>query len=73
MPNGENKTSQKQIGYVKKYQGKRDAIMLRPSKEDGLKLRTAAANIGKSVQAFVMETMLEKIEKENLLNKNDVD
>lgn len=73
MPDGENKTSQKQISYVKKYQGKRDAIMLRPSKEDGLKLRTAAANIGKSVQAFVMETMLEKIEKENLLNKNDMD
>lgn len=65
--------AQRQIGYVKKYQEKRDAIMLRPSKEDGQKLRTAAANVGKSVQAFVMETMLEKIDNENLLEEHSAE
>lgn len=49
--------------YVKKYQEKRDAIMLRPSKEDGAKVRDAAQRAGKSVQAFVMEIVLREIEK----------
>lgn len=56
---------------VKKYQQKCDAIMLRPSKEDGAKIREAAANIGMSVQSFVVSTMLERIEKEQLLKPKE--
>lgn len=44
---------------VKKYQLKRDAIMLRPSKEDGQIVRDAAARYGMSVQAFAMQAMQE--------------
>lgn len=47
--------------YVKRYQAKRDAIMLRPSKEDGIKVREAAADAGMSVQAFVMQAVFEYI------------
>lgn len=47
--------------YVKKYQENRDAIMLRPTKEDGQIVRSAAKANGKSVQGFVMEIVLEYI------------
>ena len=47
---------------VKKYQQKRDAIMLRPSKEDGKIVREAAASFGMSVQAFAMKAMFEYME-----------
>ena len=53
--------------YVKEYQANRDAIMLRPTKEDGALVRSAAKDRGMSVQAFVMETVLRRIEKENSL------
>ena len=39
---------------VKKYQTTRDAIMLRPSKEDGARIRQAAADAGMSVQGFML-------------------
>ena len=42
------------VEYVKKYQAKRDAIMLRPSKEDGARIRQAAADAGMSVQGFML-------------------
>lgn len=51
--------------YVKEYQANRDAIMLRPTKEDGALVRSAAKERGMSVQAFVMETVLRRIEEEN--------
>lgn len=40
------------IEAVKKYQEKRDAILLRPSKEDGLRYREAAKQAGMSLQAY---------------------
>lgn len=42
---------------VKRYQEKRDAIMLRPSKEDGQRIRDAAKAAGMSVQAFVIQAV----------------
>ena len=39
---------------VKKYQEKRDSIMLRPSKEDGKRIRQVAKEENMSVQAFMM-------------------
>lgn len=47
------------IEAVKKYQEKRDAILLRPSKEDGLRYRDAAKNAGMSLQAYVFAALEE--------------
>ena len=52
----------KKSEYVKKYQESRDAIMLRPSKEDGAVVRQAAKDFGMSVQAFAMKAMQEYME-----------
>lgn len=52
---------------VKKYQSTRDAIMLRPSKEDGAKIRQAAADAGMSVQGYVFNALREYMEN----HKND--
>ena len=41
------------IDAVKKYQEKRDAILLRPSKEDGARYRATAKQAGMSLQAYV--------------------
>lgn len=49
---------------VKRYQGKRDAIMLRPDKETGATIRAAAAAASMSVQGYVLEAVREKMERE---------
>ena len=48
---------------VRKYQSKCDAIMLRPSKEDGAKIRQAAADAGMSVQGYVFAAIREYMER----------
>lgn len=57
------------VEYVKKYQQGRDAIMLRPSKEDGQKVRSAAKERGMSTQAFVMKAVFEYIAKNPVEHK----
>ena len=52
---------------VKKYQEKRDSIMLRPSKEDGLVIRSAAKEAGQSVQAYILHAVRERMEREGML------
>jgi len=49
------------IEAVKKYQAGRDAIMLRPSKEHGARIRQAAKDAGMSVQAFIFDALDGKI------------
>lgn len=39
----------------KKWNDSRDNIMIRPSKEEGQRIRTAASAAGKSVQAFILD------------------
>ena len=51
------------IEAVKKYQEKRDSIMLRPSKEDGLRIRQVAKENGMSVQAFMMMLFNDYLER----------
>lgn len=46
---------------VKKYQAGRDAIMLRPSLEDGQKIRAAAAEAGQSVQAYILQAVASRM------------
>ena len=41
-----------------KYNASKDNIMLRPSKEDGARIRKAAADSGKSVQRFCLDLVL---------------
>ena len=49
---------------VRKYQEKCDQITLRPPKNIGQIIRTAAKNHGQSVQKYVLETVLARIENE---------
>lgn len=43
------------------YNRKQDNIMIRPSKEEGALIRAAAAAAGKSVQAYILEVLRERI------------
>ena len=46
---------------VREYQKRQDNIMIRPSKEEGARIRSAAAEAGKSVQAFILDILREHI------------
>ena len=41
------------------YNRRQDNIMLRPSKEDGVRIRKAAADAGKSVQRYCLDILLD--------------
>lgn len=45
------------------YNRRHDAIMLRPTKEQGTQIRQAAANAGKSVQAYILQAVKEYMDK----------
>lgn len=45
------------------YNRRQDAIMLRPDKETGARIRAAAQEAGKPLQRFVLEAVLEKMDK----------
>lgn len=47
-----------------KWNKERDNIMVRPSKEDGAAIRAAAAAAGQSVQAYVLQAVSERMERE---------
>ena len=53
-----------QTERTKRYQEKRDAIMLRPSKEEGQQIREAAKAAGKSVSAYILDAVRAEMEKE---------
>ena len=53
---------------VKKYQEKRDSIMLRPSKEEGLLIRSVAKEAGQSVQAYILQAVRERMRRKNSLS-----
>lgn len=46
---------------VREYQKRQDNIMIRPSKEEGARIRSAAAEARKSVQAFILDILREHI------------
>lgn len=46
---------------VREYQKRQDNIMIRPSKEEGAKIRKAATDAGKSVQGFILDILREHI------------
>lgn len=47
-----------------KYNKNRDNIMLRPSKDDGIIIRTLAYNSGMSVQKYILTAVKEKMERD---------
>lgn len=46
---------------VSAYQKRQDNIMIRPSKDEGARIRQAAADAGMSVQAFILDTLRARI------------
>lgn len=46
------------------FNRKQDNIMIRPSKEIGAKIRAAAADAGQSVQAYVLQAIDQRMERE---------
>ena len=45
------------------YNRKQDNIMIRPTKE-GAAIRAAAASVGQSVQAYILQAVRERMERE---------
>lgn len=48
------------------YNRRQDNIMVRPSKEEGAIIRAAAAANNQSVQAFILQAVRERIERESV-------
>lgn len=46
------------------YNKRQDNIMIRPSKEEGAKIRQTAADAGQSVQAYILQAIKERMERE---------
>ena len=46
---------------VSAYQKRQDNIMIRPSKDEGARIRQAAADAGMSVQAYILDTLWARI------------
>ena len=43
------------------YNRRQDNIMIRPSKDEGARIRAAAADAGMSVQAYILDTLRARI------------
>lgn len=43
------------------YNRRQDSITIRPSKDEGTRIRQAAADAGMSVQAFILDTLRARI------------
>lgn len=47
---------------VAAYQKRQDNIMIRPSKDEGARIRQAAADAGQSVQAYILDAIRARME-----------
>lgn len=54
-----------QIRAVSAYQRRQDNIMIRPSKEEGARIRQAAARHGMSVQAYILDTLRVRMDNDD--------
>lgn len=52
-----------QIKANVKYNRGKDNIMIRPDKDEGKQIRQAAADAGKSVQAYILQAVREYMDK----------
>lgn len=46
------------------YQKRQDALTIRPSKEEGAQIRQAAADAGQSVQAYILDAIRNRMQKD---------
>lgn len=54
-----------QRAAVLRHQEKLDRIVIQPSKEEGAKIRQAAADAGQSVQGYILQAIKERMERED--------
>ena len=54
-----------QRAAVLRHQAKLDRIVIQPEKEEGTIIRQAAANVGQSVQGYILQAIKERMEREN--------
>ena len=57
-------TDAKRAGNAR-HQAKLDRIVIQPEKEEGEKIRQAAANAGQSVQGYILQAIKERMGREN--------
>ena len=58
------KLSQARIDANVRYNRKQDAIMLRPDKDTGARIRAAAAKAGQPLQRYILQAVLDRIAAE---------
>lgn len=56
--------SEKKAASNARHIAKLDQIMIRPSKDAGAEIRTAAAAAGQSVQGYILQAIRDRMEKE---------
>lgn len=61
----ERKSTQAQINASVNYNKRQDNIMIRPSKEEGQVIRDAAKQSGQSVQAYILQAVRERMQRES--------
>ena len=64
MPASEKKVSEKKRITNDRYNKKCDAINIRPLKEQGQKIREAAAAAGQSLQGYILQAVAERMERD---------
>ena len=57
-------TDAKRAGNAR-HQAKLDRIVIQPEKEEGTIIRQSAANVGQSVQGYILQAIKERMEREN--------
>ena len=62
----ERKSTQAQIDASVNYNKRQDNIMIRPAKEEGQRIRDAAKNAGQSVQAYVLQAIRERMQRDGV-------
>ena len=53
---------------VLNYQRSRDNLMVRPTKEEGQRIREHAAAAGESVQGYILDAVRERMDREDRLD-----
>ena len=64
MPASDKKVSAKKRITNDRYNSKCDAINIRPIKEQGQKIREAAAASGQSLQGYILQAIAERMERD---------
>lgn len=59
-------TSQAQIKANVAYNRRHDSITIRPDKPEGVRIRSAAAAAGQSVQAYILDTLRARMDSDGV-------